>query len=45
MCAEIMSTGGGVRVGLMLGLCQRVLDGKMPDERRTSVLLLIFGGK
>ena len=46
VCAEMISASGEVGVGVMVELCQRVLNGKgMPDEWQISVLLPIFKGK
>ena len=46
VCAEMIFASGEVGVGVMVDLCQRVLDGKgMPDEWQTSMLVPIFKGK
>ena len=45
-CAEMISASGEIGVGVMMELCQRMLNGKgMPDEWQTSVLIPIFKGK
>ena len=46
LSTEIISAIGEVGVGVMVELCQWVLDWKrMPDEWQTSVLVPIFKGK
>ena len=46
VCAEMISASGEVGVGVMVELCQHVLDGKgMPDEWQTSVMVPIFKEK
>ena len=43
---EMIVANGKIGVKVMMKLCQRVLDGRgMPDEWKTSVVLLIFKGK
>ena len=43
---EMVVASGEIGVKVMIGLCQRVLDGRgMPDEWKTSVIVLIFKGK
>ena len=46
ICAEMISASGEVGVGVMVELCQCMLDGKgMPDQFQTSVLVPIFKEK
>ena len=46
VCAKMISASGEVRIGVMMELCQLVLDGKgMPNEWQTSVLEPIFKRK
>ena len=43
---EMIVANGKIGVKVMMKLCQRVLDGRgMPDEWKTSVVVLIFKGK
>ena len=43
---EMIVASGEIGVKVMMELCQRVLDGRgMPDEWKTSVIVLIFKGK
>ena len=43
---DMIIASGKFSVGVIKKLCQRVLDGKgMPEERKTSVVVLIFKGK
>ena len=46
MCAEMVSASKEVGIGVLMDLCQRLLNGKgMPDEWRTIVVVLIFKEK
>ena len=43
---DMIIASGEIGVKLMMELCQCVLDGReMPDEKKTSVIVLIFTGK
>ena len=43
---EIIAASGEIGVKVMMELCQRVLNGRgMPDEWKSSVIVLIFKGK
>ena len=44
--AEMIVTSGVIKIGVMVKLCQGVLDRRgMPDDWALSVLVLIFKGK
>ena len=46
MSIEMINASGKVRIEVMMKLCQRVLDGKkMPEDWKTSVMVLIYKGK
>ena len=43
---EMIVASGEIRVKMMMELCQHALDGTgMPNEWKTSVIVLIFKGK
>ena len=43
---EMIVASGEIGVKVMMELCQHILDGRrMPDEWKTSVIVLIFKGK
>ena len=43
---EVIVASGEIGSNVMMELCQRVFDGRrMPDERKTSVIVPIFKGK
>ena len=43
---EMINASGKVGIGVMMKLCQRVLDGKgMPEDWKTGVMVPIYKGK
>ena len=45
-CVEMLAASGEIGIGVMVELCQGVLDGRgMPDDWALSVVVPIFKGK
>ena len=41
----VVIANGEIRIEVVIGPCQRVLDGKeMPDEQKTNVIVSVFNG-